>query len=79
MSSRFPKLECIRYAFYFDHWDVIWHPDDPAFPRGLFKVTIIHHHEKGGDSVSYGYPGPASLNSSIHLIKIAIKEGKLPK
>jgi hypothetical protein len=80
MRSKFPKLVCKRYAFYLSEgWDVIWHPQEPAKPRGGFTVTITHHHELGGDSVSSPYPGPASLHSSIHLIKIAIKNKKLPK
>jgi hypothetical protein len=79
MPSKFPKLVCTRYAFYFEDWSVIWHPDDPENHRGGYSVTITHHHELGGDSISYPYVGPASLHQSIHLIKRAIKYKELPK
>lgn len=80
MSVKLPQLICNRYAFYFNEgWEVIWHPQDPSKPRGVFSVTIKHNHERGGDSVSYPYTGPASINSSLHLIKRAIKEKSLPK
>lgn len=78
--KKLPKLVCKRYAFYFtEGWDVVWHPDDPAKHRAGYNVTITHHHERGGDSVSTRYRGPASLNSSLHLIKVSIKRGSLPK
>lgn len=75
MRTKLPKLVCKRYAYYFSEgWEAVWHPENPVKLRGDFKVTIIHHHKNGGDSVSYGYIGPASLRSSLHLIKMAIKE-----
>jgi len=74
------KLICTRYNYFFSEgWEVVWHPEDAAKPRGAFTVTVKHHHENGGDAVSYPYSGPASLRSSLHLIKIAIKEKSLPK
>lgn len=73
--SNLTKLVCNPYAFYFSEgWEAIWHPHKPLKPRGVFTVTIKHNHERGGDSVSYQYTGPASLNSSFHLIKRAIKD-----
>lgn len=73
--KKLPKLCCTRYAFYFNSgWEAIWYPKEPSKTRGGFNVTIKHHHENGGDSVSYNYPGPPSSRSSLHLIKIAIKE-----
>jgi hypothetical protein len=80
MKNKLPKLTCTRYAYYFSEgWEVIWHPADSAKPRGEFTVTIKYNHDRGGDSVSYPYSGPASLKSSIHLIKVAIKTKALPK
>jgi hypothetical protein len=78
--QKLPNLVCNRYVFYFSEgWQVTWHPVDPADHRGDYNVGITHHHDRGGDSVSYGYKGPASLLSSIHLIKRAIKNKDLPK
>lgn len=80
MPTKLPKLICNRYIYHFSEgWQATWHPNDPDKPRGGFRVTITYHHENGGDSVSYGYPGPASRHSSLHLIKVAIKEKSLPK
>lgn len=80
MPIKLPKLICSRTAFYFSEgWEVIWHPDDASKPRETFGVSIRHHHDRGGDSASYSYIGPASINSSLHLIKLAIKNKVLPK
>lgn len=80
MATKFPELICKRYVYFFSEgWEAIWHPQDPSKPRGAFTVTINHHHEKGGDSISYSYSGPPSVRSSRHLIKRAIKEKALPK
>lgn len=78
--KKYPKLVCTRYNYTFSEgWEVVWFPIDPADHRGGFEVTAKHHHERGGDSVVYGYSGPPSLVSSIHLIKLAIKRKDLPK
>lgn len=78
--KKFPKLVCNRISFHFSEgWDVVWFPVDPADRRGGYTVSVKHHHERGGDSVSYTYSGPASTTSSIHLIRVAIKEKALPK
>lgn len=77
---KLPKLVCTRYNYMFSEgWEVVWLPVDPADHRGGYNVSVRHHHERGGDSVSYPYRGPASLTSSLHLIKRAIKEKVLPK
>lgn len=79
MKIKFPKLTCSRCAYYFSEgWEVIWHPEDTTKPKGGFIVTVKHNHERGGDSVSYPYTGPASVHSSLHLIKVAVKEKALP-
>lgn len=78
--KKFPKMVCNRTSFHFSEgWEVIWYPDNPGDNHGEFRVSVKHHHERGGDSVSYAYTGPASLNSSLHLIKLAIKRKDLPK
>lgn len=78
--KKLPKLVCKRYVFHFSEgWEVVWLPNDPHIQRNSFKVSIKYHHERGGDSVSYTYPGPASVHSSLLLIKVAIKEKALPK
>lgn len=80
MRTKLPKLVCKRYTYSFNEgWQAIWHPRKSAGPKGAFTVTIMHHHEKGGDSVSTEYMGPPSAAQSIHLIRFAIKEKKLPK
>lgn len=80
MRNKLPKLICKRYAYYFSEgWEAIWHPRESAGPKGAFTVTIMYHHEKGGDSISYEYMGPPSRNQSLHLIRMAIKEKDLPK
>lgn len=80
MAKKFPKLLCRRYLYYFtEGWEVVWHPLDPAKPSKTFRVGVRHTHERGGDSVSYIYTGPPSMRSSLHLIKVAIKEKLLPK
>lgn len=78
--QKLPKLICLRHNYTFtEGWEVVWHPNNPSDHRGGYIVIIKHNHERGGDSVSYPYPGPASRNSSLHLIKVAIKEKDLPK
>lgn len=80
MRTKLPKLVCNRYVYSFSEgWEVVWFAKDPSKPRGQFNVSIKYHHESGGDSYPYEYPGPASLHSSLHLIKMCIKNKYLPK
>jgi hypothetical protein len=80
MRNKLPKLKCILYKYTFaEGWEAIWHPRESAGPRGAFTVTIMHHHEKGGDSHSYEYMGPPSRVSSEHLIRLSVKLKLLPK
>lgn len=77
---KLPNLVCTRYNYTFSEgWEVVWFPIDPADHRGGYNVSVKHHHDNGGDSVAYTYRGPASLHSSLHLIKVAIKNKDLPK
>lgn len=70
------KLKCVRHVFVFNEGsEVVWWPTDAnAKEHQLFTVSFRLKTSWGGKSVSQKIMGPASAASSLHHLKLVLKD-----